>query len=92
MRIDYGMADQTSLFVKAGDLAPVAESGIHGHGPLLPDRSTQKQLPQVFSEHAYTLRVGFLLCLPDDFGADGRLQQALERIIHGLAYLLAQFP
>ena len=86
------MIEQSSALVEAGDLAAIAEAGIHRHSALLTHGSTQQQLAQIIPEHANTLDIRLFLGLAQDLGADGRLQQTLETVIHRLPDLLAQLP
>ena len=90
MREDDGMVQQAPLLVQARNLAAVPESRIYSHGTLLPDGGLQKQLPQVLAEHLYGLDVGTFLGLTYDFPAYRRFQQPLERIGHGILYLIRQ--
>ena len=77
------MVQQPSLLVKAGYLAAVAESGIDGHGALLPDRRAQQKLTQILAEHAYAFDVGLLFGFPYDLSGNRRFEQALVGILAG---------
>ena len=90
MREDDRVVEEPSLFVQARYLAAVPESGVYGHRALLAHRGLQQQLAEVLAEHldgfGIRLRLGFTY----HFGGDGGLEQALERVCHGLLDLLGK--
>ena len=83
MRIDDFMVQEIALLVQAGYLAAVAETRIDGHGPFLPDRRFQQELPQVLAEDFDGFDIGFLLVLLDDFRRNGRNDEAVQGVFDG---------
>ena len=79
------MLQEIALRIQAYHLAASPETGVDGHHPLLSHRSGQKELAEVLSEYADGFDIGLLLGLADDFSADGRLHEALEAVVDGVA-------
>ena len=61
-----------------GYFASVAKSRVYGHGSFLPDRGSEKELPEVVPEDVDAFDVGPALGLPYHLCADGRLDESFE--------------
>ena len=92
MRENHIVGQQVPLRIQTNHLAAGAEARVDGHHPLLPHRRGQEQLAEVFSEYLDGFDIGLFLCFPNHLTGDGRVQQALPGIVHGLPYLHARLP
>ena len=88
MREDDLVVQQVALFIQADHLASRPETRVDGHDALFPDRGGQQQLAQVLAEDPDRFNIRLRLRLLQDLSRNGRLQQALIGIVHGLSDLL----
>ncbi len=87
----YGfVVEKISLGVEAHDLAARSEARVYGKRALLPHRSRQKQLAQVFAENPDGLKICLLFRFTDYLSAHGRLKQPSESVLYGKIDLLGE--
>ena len=89
MRENDIVRQQIPLRVQAHHLAARPEARVNGHHAFLAHGRCQKQLPEVLPEHVDAFCIGLLLGLADDLSGDGRVQEALPGVVHGLPDLKA---
>ena len=90
MREEDLVVQQAAALVQADDLAAVAETGVDGHRPFLADRRGKQELGQVLTEDGDRFQVCLLLGLGEHFIGNGRLQQALVRVVDRRVELLGE--
>ena len=92
MRENDVVVQEVPLRIQTDHLATGTEARVDGHYALLPNGRRQQELTQIFPKHLDGRYICLFLGFPQHFSGDGRVQQALPGIFHGLTHLQAGLP